>query len=585
MLSRLTAECNFAPNLVAMRNLLLTASALLLLSCGGNEVIYTSQDAPPPPPPVKVELVMENETNDLMAGRPKLVVGIVVDQMRTDYLYRYWNDFGEGGFKRLVGDGFFCSDNHYSYAPTYTGPGHASVYTGTTPAVHGIIANDWFDREEGMVYCAKDNSTRGLGTTKKSGRMSPHRLMSTTIADELMLSNQFQSKIIALSMKDRGAILPAGGKPTGAYWFIGKDEGNFVTSDWYMDTLPAWVVEFNNRKLSEQYVSQGWDLLKDVSAYDESYIDNNPYEAPYEGQTRAAFPYDWSDITENRYNLIKGSPHGATISIDFAIAAMEAEEMGQDDQPDLLAISISNTDYAGHQFGPQSVEVQDTYLRLDLEIKRLLDYLDANVGEGEYTIFLTADHGGAPVPSYMESNKMPGGYWKAQAMLDDVDTALQAEFGKGDWVKNYSNDQFFFDQELMADRNVEMDDISEVVISVAMKQPEVYTALAKEEFLEQDYDELPLRNVQRGIHPQRSGDVILLVRPGFIEYGFRGTTHGSPFSYDTHVPLIFFGTQIPKGEEIARRTHIRDIAPTVARLLRITQPTGCTGEVIDEIFE
>lgn len=560
-----------------MRLALITCLAFSMWACSTQS---TTATLPPAPPETPITLVTSGIEN-----RPKLVVGIAIDQMKMDYLYRYWNDFSDGGFKRLVNYGTLCSDNHYSFAPTFTGPGHTAIYSGTTPAVNGIIANDWYDREAGMVYCASDTSQRGVGTERNGGRMSPHRLLTNSIGDELGLSNQFESKVIGISMKDRGAILPAGHHPTGAYWFMGKDEGNFVTSTYYTDRLPSWVQEFNAKKLADDYLAQGWKKLKPDDAYNESYIDNNPYEAPFSGTARPAFPYDFSRVTDNRYNLIKATPHGASISVDFAIAAIEGESMGEDEFPDLLALSFSNTDYAGHQFGPQSIEVQDTYLRLDLEIKRLLEYLDSKIGDGEYTVFLTADHGGAPVPSYMESLNIPGGYWKPQTMLDAVDDALEAEFGPGEWVVNYSNDQFFFDPELMFNNGVSVEDLAEVTIATCVEFEEVAFALSREEFLEQDYDEIPLRAVQRGFHPQRSGDVIVVTLPGYIEYGFQGTTHGSPYNYDTHVPLIFYGKGVARGKEIRRRTHIRDIAPTVTNILRVTQPTGCTGSIIHEIFE
>ncbi len=547
-------------------------------------------------PPVQTEPVVNDEqgaqpvpgnpgTPNANFNRPKLVVGVTVDQMRLDYLYRYWNDFTEDGFKRLVQEGTFCSNNHYSFAPTYTGPGHASIYTGTTPAIHGIIANDWYDREEGMVYCAQDSAQRGTGTDGTGGRMSPHRMLSTTFTDELRLATQFEGKVIGMSMKDRGSILPAGHHPNGAYWFIGNDEGNFVTSSYYTETLPQWVQDFNAQRLPDAYLAEGWTLLRDTSAYNESYVDNNAHEQPYPGMIRAVFPYDFSDITNERYDLIKATPHGASLLVDFAKAAIEAEQLGADTTPDVLALSFSNTDYAGHQFGPQAMEVQDTYLRLDEDIARLLNYLDEQVGEGAYVVFLTADHGGATVPSYGEKFGMPGGYWKPQAMLDVLNGALQAEFGDGEWISNYSNDQLFFDRELMAVKEVDLEDATEIVVRIARTFPEVYTALALEEFLEQDYDELPLQTIQRGIHPQRSGDVIIVTLPGYIEYGFQGTTHGSPFSYDTHVPLIFYGAGVPAGVEIARRTNIRDIAPTVSNILRIPQPSGCTGNPVYEMFE
>jgi predicted AlkP superfamily pyrophosphatase or phosphodiesterase len=559
-----------------MRLLLYTLLAGVAFSCSSQSTVSVVAPATPVEhPPV--------EARKSEQIPPKLFIGIVVDQMRADYLYRFWGDFGDGGFKRLMNDGFFCADHHFTYAPTYTGPGHASVYTGTTPAIHGIISNDWFDKESGaMVYCATDTTVNGVGTIKKGGKMSPHRLLTTTLTDELMLSSNFRSKVVGLSMKDRGAILPAGHHPTGAYWFMGGTEGVWATSTYYMQELPSWVKEFNNKNLPSNYLDGGWELLRSEDTYDESYADNNPYEAPYPGQLRPAFPHLFPAELENRFDYIKSSPLGNTLSVDFAIAAIEGEQMGQDQHPDFLALSFSCTDYVGHQFGPQSREVQDIYLRLDLELERFLKYLDSTVGEGNYTLFLTADHGGANIPGFLKQYNMPGGYWKPQSMLDDVDNYLKAKYGAGQWVLQYVNDQFFLNKALIAKKKLDIEDIAEEIVAIAMQQPEVHDAKVTSELLEVDHTEIPWRNVQRGIHPQRSGEVLVLIKPGYIENGYTGTTHGSPFSYDTHVPLIFFGKNIPAGETW-RPTAIRDIAPTVSKLLRISQPSGCTGEMIFEL--
>lgn len=521
---------------------------------------------------------------DRFQPRPKLVVGITVDQMRHDYLYRYWPFFGEGGFKRLINDGFVCSNHHFDFAPTYTGPGHAAIFTGTTPAYNGIIANDWYDRSGRMVYCAGDTSARGVGTESPGGQMSPHRLLTTTLSDELRLSNNFKSKVIGVSLKDRGAILPAGHAPNGAYWFIGKDEGRWVTSDWYTPSLPEWVAQFNASYALDSCLEAGWELLHAPEVYSISYDDNNPYETPFKGQARAAFPYDFSDIELNRYDLLKATPFGATITTDFAMAAIVNEKLGDDDHTDLLALSYSNTDYAGHQFGPQAVEMQDTYLRLDQDIERLLNFLDREVGDNEYLIFLSADHGGAPVPSYMQSLNMPGGYWKPQSMLDEIDQQLASRYGAANYVSNYSNDQLFFNRELIESRRIDFDEIATFTAQICKRFPEVYDAYTTKELNQRPINDPVIKNLNRGIHPVRSGDVIVLTHPGFIEYGFRGTTHGSPFCYDTHVPLIFYGAGIKPGE-LTRRTHITDIAPTVARLMRISAPTASIGNVIYELCD
>lgn len=525
-----------------------------------------------------------NITNDRFSQRPRLVVGITVDQMRLDYLYRYWHLFGNDGFKRLVNDGFICTNHHFDYGPTVTAPGHASIYTGTTPAIHGIIANDWHERNAGNAYCTSDSTVFGVGTMNEKGKMSPHRMLTSTVSDELRLSNNFKSKVIGISMKDRGAILPAGHAANGAYWFVFKDEGNWVTSSYYTDVLPQWVQDFNAKRLPDSYIAQGWKLLLAPEVYDISYIDNNPYEGPFRGQLRAAFPYDFSSITENKYDVLGSAPHGSSLSVDFALAAIAGEGLGTDEHTDLLALSFSSPDYAGHQFGPQSMEVQDTYLRLDRDIARLLQYLDKNVGDNQYAVFLTADHGGAAVPGYTANYGIPGGYWRPQAMLDDVNQALQKQFGAGEWIEAYSNDQIFFNTGVLEKYSITADQASAVAAPLCKGYDEVLHVYTKTELLGGAFTDLIVQLTQRGIHPQRSGDLIVVTRPGYIEHSLTGTTHGSPFSYDTHVPLIFFGQGIQAGE-LSRRTNTRDIAPTVARLMRVAQPSGCTGDVIHELVD
>lgn len=524
------------------------------------------------------------KTMDRFGHRPALVVGITVDQMRMDYLYRYWHLFEEGGFKRLVNKGFVCSNHHYDYSPTYTGPGHASIYTGTSPMIHGIIANNWHIRDEGMVYCAGDTTHHGVGTELPGGQMSPHRLLTTTLSDELRLTNNFQSKVIGISFKDRGAILPAGHNPNAAYWFIGRNEGNFVSSDYYMDELPQWVNEFNNNGLVDSCLTAGWDLLLPEEAYDVSFDDNNPFEAPFRGQMRAAFPYHFSDTIDNRYDYIKATPHSSTISVEFAFAAIENEKLGQGEVTDLLALSFSGTDYAGHQFGPQSREVQDTYLRLDRDIARLLNYLDQKIGRDEYLVFLTADHGGAPVPGYMNRHNMPGGLWRPQEMLATIEERLSAKYGATEYIASYSNDQIFLRQDVLSSKGLTLEQVTPMIVQTCSEFPEVYRVISKADILLQPTNDPIMRNVRNGIHPQRSGDIIVVTQPGLIEYGYQGTTHGSPYSYDTHVPLLFYGKNIRSGQ-LSRRTHITDIAPTVAQLLRIAQPTGCTGNTIYEVVD
>jgi len=518
---------------------------------------------------------------------PKLVVGITVDQMRYDFLIRYWDDYSEGGFKRLVNQGFTFRNHHFSYSPTYTAPGHASIFTGTTPLIHGIIANDWYDKALGrMIYNCYDSTVFSVGGVGYPGQMSPKNLMSSTIGDELKLFSNNRSKVIGISMKDRGAILPAGHHPDGAYWFDGKDNGKFITSTFYKRSLPQWVIDFNANKLPDFYLSQGWSLLKDVATYDESMQDNNPYESPFNGTLRPVFPYNLDSLraSNGNFDLIKATPHGNALSVDFAIASIVNEGLGLDNYTDLLALSFSSTDFVGHQFGPHARETQDVYLRLDLEIARLLKYLDSEIGIGNYTVFLTADHGGAPVPSLVNDQGWPNDYFNSAALIAELDSLIESKYGLDGAILNYSNEQIFLNEELIALNGLDLNKIEEELAKKAMSYKGVLAALSSGQVLTGNFNDSPLARIQAGFRPNLSGNVMLLFEPGWMEYGRTGTTHGMAYSYDTHVPLLFFGAKIKHGESYAP-SRIRDIAPTVSALIQIPFPSGCTGTPLTQVLE
>lgn len=302
----------------------------------------------------KMSSVAASESTATETRRPRLIVGITVDQMRYDYIEKFWNDFGDKGFKRLINGGFSCRNMHYNYMPTYTGPGHASIFTGTTPAYHGIIQNDWYDRySNSVMYCSSDTSVGGVGTSSAAGKMSPHHLRASTIGDELKMFSNERSKIIGIAMKDRGAILPAGRTANAAYWFVGANEGQWATSNWYMETLPEWVQRFNKLGKAEELMNKTWTLSRPDSVYDESVADNNAHETPFKSLLRPVFPYVLNDLrsTNGNYDLIKATPFGNTMTVDFAKAAIEGESLGKDEFTDMLCMSFSATDYIGHQFG------------------------------------------------------------------------------------------------------------------------------------------------------------------------------------------------------------------------------------------
>ena len=519
-------------------------------------------------------------------AKPKLVVGIVVDQMRYDYLTRFKDKFGTGGFERLINDGFSCNNNHFNYVPTYTGPGHTSIYTGTTPQNHGIISNDWYNKfEKKSVYCVQDDSVNSVGSASSAGKMSPHRMKTTTITDQNRLATQMRGKTIGVSLKDRAAILPAGHAANGAYWFQGLEEGHFITSSYYMNDLPQWVKTFNASAKANSYL-RPWVPLMNIDTYTESGPDLNTYEGGFKGQEKAVFPYDLAQLnkTNGGYDILKSTPYGNSLLADFALAAVDGEQLGQDADTDFLAISFSATDYVGHNFGVNSKEVEDTYIRLDRDLERLLTALDDKVGAGNYTVFLTADHGAVNVPAYLESQKIPGGYFNSSKFESELKAFVSQKYGREDLIENVSNYQVFFSYAVLADNKIDAEQLQKDIAHFALQYDQVAMAFTRAQMEAGNFTNGVAELVQRGFNQKRSGDVFIILDPAVISYSHTGSTHGSPFGYDTHVPLLFYGAGIKKGKSYAR-TVIPDIAPTLAALLDIEAPNGTTGEPIIEVLK
>ncbi len=517
------------------------------------------------------------------SAKPKLIVGIVVDQMRQDFLNKYADRYGEGGFKRLMKGGFMMKNGHYNYIPTYTGPGHASVYTGTTPATHGIISNSWFVKSTGQfMYCAGDSTVSNVGGTAGNGQISPRNLLSTTITDELRFSTNKRSKVVGIAIKDRGASLPAGHLGD-AYWFD-SENGEFMTSSYYYDTLPKWVQDFNAKKLVDNYLKQTWETLYPIETYVQSIADDNPYEAPFIGKDSPTFPYNLSELKDQNGGpgLIASTPFGNSFTLDFAMAALEGENLGKGKDTDFLALSFSSPDYIGHRFGPASKEVEDNYLRLDKDIEKLLNYLDKTYGEDQYLIFLTADHGVAEVATHMAAEKVPAGNVNLGYITSQLKGYMSASFGEGDWILNVSNDQVFLNEKLARDKNVDLEDIENELAVFLLRFrgiKEVYTATAMRNSAFASGRSALLQN---GYNFKASGNLLLILEPGWLTGGAKGTSHGTGFTYDTHVPILFYGWNVKAGSS-TRYTTVTDIAPTLSMMLGIRLPNGATGQPIYEI--
>ncbi len=536
-----------------------------------------------------VASAVKNTTNktENLNTRPKLVVGIVVDQMRYDYLTRFYNKFGEKGFKRLVREGFSCKNTHFNYVPTYTAPGHTSIYTGATPINHGIIGNNWYDKETGeYIYCTDDSSVKTVGSSSKAGQMSPKNEMTTTITDQLRLDSNFAGKVIGISLKDRASILPAGHLANAAYWFDGNDQGRFISSTFYINELPKWVAAFNDSRKVDAYLKT-WNTLYDINTYTESIKDNNIYEKPFKGLQTPTFPYDLKELAKENegYSLLKSTPFGNTLTKDFAKLAIANEQLGADTITDFLAISFSATDYVGHRFGVDSKEVEDTYIRLDKDIADLLTYLDKQVGKGNYTLFLTADHGGVRVPAYLESKKIPAGYVNQKKLKKAIKKIAYKKYGVDSLIANISNYQVFLNPKALKAAHLSKKKVSNYLQGEIAQLPHVYQCITGEKLHSTSFTEGIIHKIQMGHHPKRSGDVVIILDPAYISgYGRQGSTHGSGFGYDTHVPLLFFGKHISHGKTFSK-VEIPDIAPTIAAILDIEAPSGCSGNPIVEVLK
>ncbi|MBJ2175444.1 alkaline phosphatase family protein [Aureibaculum sp. A20] len=519
--------------------------------------------------------------------RPKLVVGIVVDQMRYDYLTRFYNRYGNDGFKRIIDGGFSCENGHYNYIPTYTAVGHTSIYTGTTPSYHGIIGNNWYDKfAKKSIYCVDDGDYKSVGADD-GGRKSPRRMLVTTIGDELKMAQNKRGKVIGLSIKDRSAILPAGHAADGSYWFQGEKEGKFITSSYYMDKLPKWVQEFNKNGNAKKYLNSTWNTLYDINTYTESIADDNKFEGLFKGKKTPTFPYDLKKLKRNNgnYDLLKAVPYGNTIVKDFAEAAIVGENLGQTQNvTDFLAVSFSSTDYVGHKFGVDSKEIEDTYLRLDKELASFFKFLDEKVGKGNYTLFLTADHAAVQVPSYLKTLKIPSGYFDNKNFKKKANAFLLEKYKSDDLIEDISNFQIFLNKSKIKELKLEANEVAQSLADEVINYKGISRAVTARTMQTTNFTEGIMHFLQNGYNQKFSGDVLLVPNPATISYSKTGSTHGSGYNYDTHVPIIFYGKGIKQGSSKSL-VNITDIAPTMSSLLEITFPNATSGKVIQEVLE
>ena len=524
----------------------------------------------------------QKNNNASQTRRPKLVVGLVIDQMRWDYLYRFSNLYGQDGFKRLLNHGFSCENTMIPYVPTYTAPGHASIYTGSVPAIDGIIGNFWYDKSiNASVYCTDDSTVSGTGTTSAAGKMSPKNLWVTTITDELRLSNNFKSKVIGIAIKDRGAILPAGHSANAAYWF---DAGKWVTSSHYMAALPAWVNDFNKKDEAGNFMSKNWNTLLPIEKYTLSTNDDKPYEGTIPGEQKNTFPHKLAQITTGKYEAFKYTPFAATFTFDFAKRAIENEQLGENTVTDFLAVSISSTDYTGHAFGGNSIEIEDTYLRLDKDIADFLNYLDAKMGKGNYLLFLTADHGVAHNPSFAAEHKIPGGSFSGTDLAAELNKKIEETFTIKKAVVSLQNYQVYLDNNEISKPGRDADAVKKLVLKTLKEKDFISNAFDLKRLAPETLPEPLKKMIGNGFNDKRSGDIQFIPKAGYLDGFAKGTTHGLWNPYDAHIPLLWFGWNIQPGKT-NRETYMTDIAATLASMLHIQMPSGCVGQPIEAVIK
>jgi len=525
------------------------------------------------------------QQNTATVQRPKLVVGLVIDQMRWDYLYRYYDRYSTGGFRRLLKGGFSCENTLINHLPSFTAVGHATIFTGSVPAIDGIAGNDWTDQLTGKhYYCTDDSTVSAVGVgSSADGKMSPRNLLVSTITDELRFATNFRSKVVGVSLKDRASIIPAGHTGT-AFWFD-DSSGRFITSTYYMKQLPDWVVKFNDKKRINQLIEKGWTTLYPIDTYKQSDADDQQYEGKFSGETNSSFPHDLKAIYAKNKFSFRPTPFGNTLTLEFAKEALEAYQLGRDSVTDFLTINLASTDYVGHQFGPNSIEMEDTYLRLDKDLAAFFQMLDSKIGKGQWLLFLSADHGVAHNIDFMKQHELPADFWYTSRTTDSLNKMLNAKFNSSPLVRSVGNYQVNFDLNKIAAENLNFDAIKNATVDYLMKQPGISFA-ANMDFIGRYPIPKHLQEMMiNGYNFKRSGQVQIILNPGWYDaYSKTGSTHGTWNPYDTHIPLVWYGWGIKPGKS-NREVYMVDITPTVAAMLRIQMPNGCIGHVIEEVIK
>jgi predicted AlkP superfamily pyrophosphatase or phosphodiesterase len=522
----------------------------------------------------------------LPPDKPKLVIAIVVEEMKYDQLEKFRDKLGENGIKRLINEGTYFKNASFQYMLTQSAPGHATIATGAEPSVNGITSDNWYvPLKNELINCSKDVNVNAVGGSFESGLHSPVNLLVSTFSDELSLSTNRRAKVFGVGLRESSAILSAGHSANAAFWYD-NTTGTMMSSSYYIKELPTWVNDFNAMKFSEVYLNSTWSLLRPEKDYLDCLPDSNKFEIGFNGINY--FPYDLKKIRAKSgakdFSLLRETPFGNSLTTDFAIRLIKNERLGKHDVTDYLSICYSATDYIAHRFGPSSVEMGDAILRLDDDIKNLLTFVNDSIGKKNVLIYFTAAHGISEIPEVLEMNRIPSGYFQQNQALQLLRTYLNAVYGEGDWVKGYSERQIFLNRTLIEDARLSLDDVQKKVARFLVQFTGVAAAYPYSAFEANDFGTGNLKRIINNFSPQRSGDVIVALNPGWVEkQSDFVTNHNSPYEYDTHVPLIWYGWTVNRAT-VTRQVNMTDIAATLSTLCKIPYPNACTGEPMFELF-
>jgi len=528
--------------------------------------------------------LMAQKRRNIPSDKPQLIIGIVVESMRYDYIHRYWDNFGEGGFRRLIGEGALCRNANYNYMLTQTSPGYATIATGCEPIVHGIVSDAWYVQlQEKNIGAAFDEKEKLIGAETEKGNYSPRNILTTTFTDEMKLFSNNRSKVFTVSLNPTTAVLPAGHIADAAYWFDDAS-GLWVTSSYYADSLPAWVNEFNGKKFPDMYIEKDWLPLLPSEKYRAGSERGQSKNAGFSGDNVLGKKINSLLKRTKHYSKLKSNPAGNSLVKDFCVNAIVNEQLGQDDDTDYLSIAFSASADVSSACGPNSVELEDLYIRLDRDLEHFLQFIDETVGRNNVLIYLTSDHGTSYNPAMLQANNIPAGTFNADRAVMLLGTYLNAKYDKGKWVSAYHNNQIYLNHNLIETAGMKVQDFENVVCDFMLQFSGVANAISASTLKSTTFTDGIMRQMQNSFNPKRSGDVIICLEPGWIAQGSGVSSANSGYNYDTHVPLIWYGWKI-KRTRLNQNIDIRDIAPTIANFLDIPFPNGTTGSVIEGLVQ